>query len=253
VLQYNCYLLATLTPRLNYLSALNTNVITNVWVENKVVRDSSGKPFAPRHYQIFPERSKYASSTATFTLYFNQSDFDKYNSSTGSNYAKLPTSPGDSSGISNLVIYTYKSKSQDGSGLPTSYKTKLEKLNSANKSITWNATGHYWEVSFNVGSLGGFFIGTAKNTIAASSKEQIQSEDEIINVYPNPATDNIYISIPAKLLYKPVQLISISGKIISEQTANAQAINFNIKDVASGIYLVRFADGEVKKVIISKN
>jgi len=251
-LQYNCYLLATLTPRLNYLSALNTTVITNVWVENKVVRDSTGKPFVRRHYQIFPERSKNASSTATFTLYFNQSDFDKYNNSSGSNYAKLPISPNDTAGISNLVIYTYKSKSQDGSGLPGSYRTKLEKLSSINKSIIWNTTGNYWEVSFNVSSLGGFFIGTSANNLTVSSKEQIQSEDEIINVYPNPATDNVYVSLPAKFLYKPVQLISINGKMISEQIANVQTINFNIKDVASGIYLIRFADGEVKKVIVSK-
>ena len=253
LLQTGCNLLATITPRSNYLTALNTNVITNVWVENKVVRDSSEKPFAPRHYQIYPERNKYASSTATFTLYFNQSDFDKYNSSTGNNYSKLPNSPTDSAGIANLSIYTYKSKSQDGSGLPTSYKAKREKLNTANKKVAWNATGNYWEVSFNVGSLGGFFVGTEKNSVAAVATEQIQTEDDVINIYPNPAKDNVYISIPAKLLYKPVQLLSINGKMISEQIANASTINLNIRNVASGIYLIRFADGEVKKLIVSKN
>jgi hypothetical protein len=252
VLQYNCYLLATLAPRSNYLTALNTNVVTNVWVESKIVRDSAGKPFVPRHYQIYPEKSKNASSTATFTLYFNQSDFDKYNSSTDSRYAKLPTSSTDSGGIENLAIYTYKSKSQDGSGLPTSYKTKLQKLGQLNKSVVWNAAGNYWEISFDVNSLGGFFIGTEKTTMIISSKETYL-EDEAINVYPNPAIDNIYISVPAKLLYKPVQLISINGKLISEQIANAQTINLNIKDVSSGIYLIHFADGEVKKIIVSKN
>jgi len=251
-MQYGCNLLLKIKPRLNYLSALNTNVISNVWVENKVLRDSAGKPFALRHYQVLPESNDDISSTATFTLYFNQSDFNKYNSSTGGMYSKLPTSPNDSNGISNLLIYTYKSKSLDGSGLPTSYKTKLEKINPKNASIIWNATGNYWQVTFDVSSLGGFFVGTEKNTIAAASKEEI-TQDEIINVYPNPATDNIYVSLPLKLLHKPVQLINSNGKMISEQMANAQTINFNIKNVASGIYLIRFADGEIKKVIVSKN
>ncbi|MEP6683435.1 MAG: T9SS type A sorting domain-containing protein [Parafilimonas sp.] len=252
LLQTGCNLLATIAPRLNYLTALNTNVITNVWVDNKIVRDSSGKPFAPRHYQIYPERNKYVSSTATFTLYFNQSDFDKYNSSTNSSYAKLPTSPTDSGGIANLSIYTYRSKSQDGSGLPTSYKAAREKLNSTNKKIAWNKTGKYWEVSFNVSSLGGFFVGTEKKNVSVLYNDASQLKAEAINVYPNPATDNINISLPTNLLYKMVQLFNLDGKLINSKIADSQNINFNVTELASGIYIVRFADGEVKKVIISK-
>jgi minor extracellular serine protease Vpr len=136
--------------------------------------------------------------------------------------------------------------------LPNTYQTSPVIINPFDNDVVWNNTGKYWQVSFQTNLLGGFFIGTEKKPVSVADNENSSAANAVINIYPNPATDNIYISLPTNFLHKPVQLISVSGKIISGQIANTQTINFNIKNFASGVYLVRFADGEVKKVIVSK-
>ncbi len=250
-LNYDDNLLCKITPQGNYLNAVNDVLTSNVWLEKTVITDSTKKPFASRHYQVYPWQDSGYSGNSILTLYFTQTEFNGYNNK-ATGYLKLPASANDQNGIHNLRVYAYNSKSKDSSGLPRSYASALITINPADGNIVWNADNGYWEVSFNTNLFGGFFVGTESSSLTAKKETAIQTEDQSINIYPNPATDNIYVSLPATLLYKPVQLISINGKMISEQIAKAQTINFNIKDVASGIYLIRFADGEVKKVIISK-
>ena len=250
-LNYDCNLLCKITPQGNYLNAVNDIITSNVWLEKTVIADSSKKPYVSRHYQVYPMQNSNYSANSVLTLYFTQTEFNSYNNK-ATGYLKLPVSPNDQTGIHNLRVYAYQSKSKDSSGLPRSYTSAAITINPADGNIIWNADNGYWEVSFNVNSFGGFFIGTDSSSLTAEKEASIQAADKPINIYPNPATDRIYVSLPETLLYKPVQLFNSDGRLITEQTAASENIIFNVGELSAGIYLIRFADGEVKKVIVSK-
>ncbi len=58
-----------------------------------------------------------------------------------------------------------------------------------------------------------------------------------INIYPNPATDNITISIPAGLsLPGRFYLFDISGRLVKELTINQPSQSFDISELPSGLY-----------------
>ncbi len=58
----------------------------------------------------------------------------------------------------------------------------------------------------------------------------------VIQIYPNPATDKVYIHSPVEV---NIMLTGIEGKIIRQINA---ARNFSVNDLASGIYLLHITD-----------
>ena len=85
---------------------------------------------------------------------------------------------------------------------------------------------------------------------------QLHSEsflkDEFI-IYPNPASDFVYVSLPAKFETGTLFMYSISGQKISEQKVTPQSAIVSLKTLERGIYLYKLeSDGFSKSGKIIK-
>lgn len=71
--------------------------------------------------------------------------------------------------------------------------------------------------------------------------DQIESNFSV-EIYPNPATTEIYVSNPeSKLL--TIELITLEGKQISKTTEHSSFQTIDLTDLQVGIYLVKISDG----------
>ncbi|HEY8895636.1 MAG TPA: FG-GAP-like repeat-containing protein [Niastella sp.] len=138
----------SITPWFDYSSQLTID---------SVVQTYRGYPYVPRHYNI-----KGNAGNVTMTLYFSQEDFDKYNSFPGHGN-DLPFQPSDEVNKSNLLIFGFHNVSE--SGLPGTFGAEMFVINPDDDKIVWNENAQWWEVTFNVGGLGGFFAASVNNPI----------------------------------------------------------------------------------------
>ena len=62
-------------------------------------------------------------------------------------------------------------------------------------------------------------------------------------IYPNPATDKIYVTgiTPSQNIQR--QLINVGGVIIKQQVINNQTTEIPVSNLASGSYIIRINDG----------
>lgn len=89
------------------------------------------------------------------------------------------------------------------------------------------------------------------NCITGMSENETEN---IIEVYPSPAQDNIHIkNIPVQSESKnEVQVLSVNGQILLEQKIENSEVSINTKEFASGLYLLRINAGnkiQIKKFI----
>lgn len=121
-----------------------------------------GQPYVRRYYDITPTTNA-STAMANVTLYFNQADFDNYNSNNATAVG-LPTGPADNTGISNLRITQQHGTS--ATGLPGSFTGWAGTgpanvlINPADSNIIWNNAAGRWEVTFAVTGFSGFFVHT---------------------------------------------------------------------------------------------
>lgn len=76
------------------------------------------------------------------------------------------------------------------------------------------------------------------------------TEQESISIYPNPAKEKLFVSLPAAKANSAVKLLNLHGKVIQTKIANGQTLTFDVQHLPSGIYLVQHTDG--KQVHVSK-
>lgn len=106
--------------------------------------------------------------------------------------------------------------------------------------------------------IGGNYSFNVSNQLATSALECITSgieEKEInINIYPNPASNHITISVPGAMEWYKMELYDSKGVKIFNQDFNYERI-IDVNFLESGIYLIRVIgkkDSWTKKVIIQK-
>ena len=79
--------------------------------------------------------------------------------------------------------------------------------------------------------------------------------NEIFSVYPNPASDRIYIQTPTDIREFEAELFNINGqRILTSNISNANNAELDISDLPKGIYLLRLSwNGNTtnKKIIIN--
>lgn len=155
----NCNLLATILP--SGASPVGNIVNSCVRLDTGATKKGTADLYLARNYDITPQVNP-ASATATLTLYFLQSEFNKFNlRATDSGHTLLPTGPADATGIANLVLRQFH-----GTGtLPNAYSggTFVDFTTAtAGTTVTWNATRSWWEVRFPVAGFSGFYITSKK-------------------------------------------------------------------------------------------
>lgn len=101
------------------------------------------------------------------------------------------------------------------------------------KSITTSATG---VITFEVTNKA---FATGLNQINKSLNAQ---------VYPNPATGLVYVSIPNQSAYT-VNLFDIAGRLQSSNTLNANQQSIDISNLAAGIYLMQIEQNGMRKAV----
>lgn len=70
-----------------------------------------------------------------------------------------------------------------------------------------------------------------------------------VALYPNPADDVVTINVGKHLINTEASLLSASGLLISKWKVEANNFSKNISTLASGVYLIKFADGTVAKFV----
>jgi hypothetical protein len=71
-----------------------------------------------------------------------------------------------------------------------------------------------------------------------------------VSAYPNPVNDVLTISIDgSNSKTGQVQLIDISGRVISTTVVNTASVNISVKGMAPGMYVARYIDSEHTQTI----
>ena len=76
--------------------------------------------------------------------------------------------------------------------------------------------------------------------------------DPSINLYPNPAINEIYINLGHKLAQGELMITDLSGKIVQRELINSDLTTLDVSDLPSGIYVVTVVLGDdvyTKKLI----
>jgi N-acetylneuraminic acid mutarotase len=190
-------------------------------------------------------------------------DFYKYDPS-GDTWTQLSNFPGQarhsSSGFA-IGNYGYMGTGQTGNGIVSSdfwrYDPVLDtwlQLTSVGGSIRANAVG------FSIGSKG--YIGTGYNvsgflqdlweyTPALSGIDELTDEKLDINLFPNPASDDLYIksvkSSPGKTEFN---IVDCDGKVVLKKTIppfnSSELIHLDISGLVSGTYILNISIGNLR-------
>lgn len=119
-----------------------------------------------------------------------------------------------------------------------------------------NVGGMYFSIFNSYGPSQGYFAfgeeliyysidnatwGTPFNCSLLSAIPDIEDDMDSLSIFPNPATDRLYINCEEKVT---VEIINIQGQIVSTYTLADKTNNINISKLSRGIYNLR---------IISKN
>lgn len=74
------------------------------------------------------------------------------------------------------------------------------------------------------------------------------SDQQLVRIYPSPATDAVTINVDARLLYKSYSFSDMTGRIILSGKIEKETSQFDISNIASGIYLLQI-EGRSYKVV----
>jgi Secretion system C-terminal sorting domain len=79
---------------------------------------------------------------------------------------------------------------------------------------------------------------------------QLKVSSKGVTIYPNPAREQIQVSVGQNLLNTNMQLLNLAGQVL--QIIKVQQSNFsiNLNEYKTGIYLLQFEDGSSYKVVV---
>jgi len=90
-------------------------------------------------------------------------------------------------------------------------------------------------------------------TRVADQETLVREEFQYVDVlYPNPTTGKFFIEFSKTMNNADIHIIDVNGKMIRQSRGNGNKIDFDLSNVAAGIYFVRITDGKniiTKKVI----
>ncbi|AZA78576.1 T9SS C-terminal target domain-containing protein [Chryseobacterium sp. G0186] len=79
---------------------------------------------------------------------------------------------------------------------------------------------------------------------------EVITNQEKVNVYPNPTADYITISVSSKTKPKEVSIYDMSGKLVSQKEIKDNRIDLSF--LTKGVYMLMFKNLELKPVKIIK-
>ena len=73
--------------------------------------------------------------------------------------------------------------------------------------------------------------------------------DELISVYPNPASTQVTVSFPSLEPYNRVQLVDGLGRVVAEKQVTNLRTTFDRNEVAGGVYFIKAIKKDASSVI----
>jgi len=70
-----------------------------------------------------------------------------------------------------------------------------------------------------------------------------------MNLYPNPATDQLTISLDDALLNSEAKLYNTAGRLLRTMTLPSSETPVNVKSLTPGFYIIRFTDGTARSFV----
>lgn len=137
---------------------------------------------------------------------------------------------------------------------PTTYAfTGGTNAYSQNPQLTFSATGNY-TVTLYAANTAGYAFKAKAAYIHVGGIGFEEEETSPIIMYPNPATDILYINLGENswnMDKTAITIMDMAGKYVLVQnvTANANIVSVNLPtNLANGMYIVRLTDGENEKI-----
>lgn len=85
------------------------------------------------------------------------------------------------------------------------------------------------------------------NTVYQNLATQIITHDNLITVYPNPATSNI--TITAQNDIQKIELYDVQGRLVLEHLARSEkSINLDVTNRAAGLYFIKITTAKGSKL-----
>lgn len=211
------------------------NVINTVYLD-PTLQTYNGSPYVQRHYDIDPSATSL--TKATVTLYFTQTEFDNFNSFPGHG-KDLPKSANDSTGMAAIRIFEFYGLSS--SGLPGSYPGTGTVITPDASHISWNDSAKWWQVTFDVSALGGFFLSNSDAKLINVTTGVINIDNShYIKLFPNPVDNQMILTFKlADPTTVTVQLIDMNGKIYLIKEGLSSGSILNTSRLAKGLYFAR--------------
>lgn len=100
--------------------------------------------------------------------------------------------------------------------------------------------------------------GSTKDTMTyellkfATSVNTTPARLDNVNVYPNPATDEVNVIFDANAGIKTIAIRNIIGKVVGNYKVTGSSAKLNISNLQSGIYFMNLTDAQGRPVAIKK-
>jgi hypothetical protein len=73
---------------------------------------------------------------------------------------------------------------------------------------------------------------------------QINEEEQVLDIYPNPSHDRIYIQLKNKAIISTIVILDEQGKSFINIDVNQPQVDLNISELSTGIYILKIGSGE---------
>ena len=80
-----------------------------------------------------------------------------------------------------------------------------------------------------------------------------ESEDSEVQVYPNPADEQVTIIVPYNEKPSTISFINLDGKTLKTLTISGSETSINVQDLKPGVYILRIESTEnvvIKRLVI---
>lgn len=228
----DCRILAKITPAANS-SIINEMVTARAYIDGSV-QSYQNSPYVQRHFD-FKLNTVNNNPAARVTLYFSQSDFDAFNAVSG---IKIPGNSADISGKNNLRIIQFTGTSSGNSASQASYNGGRTQITPT--SVIWNAVLNSWEVSFDMTSTGGFFLGTANTALPVTLtyfKGSAEGSLAALEWETSAETNSDYFELERST--DAIHFQTITRQSAAENSVTSQRYKYQDISLPAGIYYYR--------------
>lgn len=84
----------------------------------------------------------------------------------------------------------------------------------------------------------------SKRSEAVSVSEN-ESNDVLISVYPNPASDLLFVNLPSEIENANITLFDMAGKVVKRMDGVNGLVQLSVGDLAQGVYMIEVQYGDV--------